>query len=100
MPKLLEMYKSFNAQSGLKEFKKVDVYGVTTNPDLNEWKKYIHDNKLPWYNVEDSKHESNFRRLYDVYSTPVIYLLDENKKIVAKRLDVEHMKDFIEKGIK
>jgi hypothetical protein len=37
--------------------------------------------------------------LYDINSTPVLYLLNREKKIVAKRLSVEQLKDFIEKGI-
>jgi hypothetical protein len=32
-----------------------------------------------------------------VYSTPVVYLLDEKKKIVAKRLGVEQLNEFIDK---
>jgi hypothetical protein len=49
--------------------------------------------------VHDPNHESNFRKLYDIYSTPVIYLLGEDKKIIAKRLSVDMIKDFIEKGL-
>jgi hypothetical protein len=29
----------------------------------------------------------NFRKTYDIFSTPQIYLLDENKKIIGKKLD-------------
>jgi hypothetical protein len=43
----------------------------------------------------DPNNETNFRKLYDIYSTPVIYLLDENKKILAKRLNIEQIKEFI-----
>jgi hypothetical protein len=46
--------------------------------------------------VYDPNNETNFRKLYDIYSTPVLYLLDENKKIIAKRLNVEQVKEFIQ----
>ena len=39
---------------------------------------------------------TNFRNYYDIYSTPVIYLLDEQKRIIAKRLDTDKVRDFIE----
>jgi thiol-disulfide isomerase/thioredoxin len=99
MPKLLELYNEQNAKEKLKTGKKVDVYAVGMTVDPNEWKKYIRDHKLPWFNVHDPNHESNFRKFYDVYSTPVIYLLGKDKKIIAKRLSVEQVKEFIEKGI-
>jgi peroxiredoxin len=99
MPKLLELYTEENAKVKMKTGKKVDVYAVGMTVDPNEWKKYIHDHKLPWTNVHDPNHESNFRKYYDVYSTPVIYLLGKDKKIIAKRLSVEQLKDFIERGI-
>jgi thiol-disulfide isomerase/thioredoxin len=100
IPKIMELYKAQNAKTNLNANKKVEVYGVGMTPDPKEWKKYIHENKLPWINVNDPNHESNFRKFYDVYSTPVIYLLDENKNIVAKRLSTEQLKEFIEKGVK
>lgn len=99
MPRLLELYNDQNSKYKLKTGKKMDVYAVGMTVDPNEWKKYIHDHKLPWFNVHDPNHESNFRKYYDVYSTPVIYLLGKEKKIIAKRLSVEQLKDFIEKGI-
>jgi peroxiredoxin len=40
---------------------------------------------------------TNFRNLYDIYSTPVPYVLDKNKKIIAKRIDPETIADFLEK---
>jgi hypothetical protein len=49
--------------------------------------------------VSDLYNNTKFRRLYDIYSTPVIYLLGADKKILAKRLSVEQVEDFINKGI-
>ncbi|OYU96403.1 MAG: hypothetical protein CFE21_08380 [Bacteroidetes bacterium B1(2017)] len=94
IPKLKTLYDELNAKPvvGQKFF---DVFAVSLTPDSKEWVKYLRDNKLKWLNVYDPNNETNFRRLYDIYSTPVIYLLDENKKIIAKRLNVEQLKDFI-----
>jgi len=32
---------------------------------------------------------------YDIYSTPVLYVLDQNKIIIAKRIGVENLDDFL-----
>jgi hypothetical protein len=38
---------------------------------------------------------NNIREKYDVYSTPVIYILDKNKVIKAKKIGSEQIKDII-----
>jgi hypothetical protein len=39
---------------------------------------------------------TDFKNTYDIYATPVIYILDENKKILAKRIGVEQLPDFFD----
>jgi thiol-disulfide isomerase/thioredoxin len=99
LPKLKTLYEEQNATINIKALKKVDVYAVSLTEDPLEWKKYLIENKFPWVNVYDPNHENNYRRYYDIYSTPVIYLLGEDKKIIAKRLNIDQVKEFIEKGI-
>ncbi|MDM8002883.1 MAG: hypothetical protein QUS66_08205 [Bacteroidota bacterium] len=43
---------------------------------------------------------SRFDFLYNVESTPLIYILDRNKKIIAKRLSVDDIPSFIETYLK
>src|SRR5213078_625616 len=74
----------------------LEVFAVGIESDMEEWKKFIRENKLKWINVSDLYNNTNFRAYYDIYSTPVVYLLDENKKIIAKRLDTEKLRDFID----
>ena len=38
---------------------------------------------------------TTIRQLYDVYKTPTFYLLDSNKKIIAKNLSLEQFNDFL-----
>jgi thiol-disulfide isomerase/thioredoxin len=104
LPKLQELYTKLNKDvkqsPKTKPVNKVDVFAVSMTTDPKLWREYIHEHKLPWTNVFDPNHESNFRREYDVYSTPVVYLLGKNKKIIAKRLTIEQVTEFIENGIK
>jgi thiol-disulfide isomerase/thioredoxin len=79
----------------LKE-KGIDIYAVCTQNKKEDWLKAIIEYKiLDWTNVWDPSVTSNFRTLYDVYSTPVIYILDSTKHIIAKRLDVESAVKFL-----
>ena len=58
--------------------------------------QYIAEHKLPFINVYDGAHYNNAIEKYDVYSTPVIYILDKNKAIKAKRIEAEQVKPIIE----
>lgn len=79
----------------------VKIFGVRTGGTKDEWLKFIKDHHLEdWINTWDPDEQSNYHRLYDVYSTPLIYVLDENKKILAKRLDPEQVNGFLERRIK
>lgn len=73
----------------------IKTFAVATEFDKKEWKKFINDQKTgDWINVADINHDkdgnpvasSDWRDKYDIYSTPVIYLLDREKKIIAKRI--------------
>lgn len=83
IPKLKKWYDSVKGQG-------YEVYGVeiSENLDITKWKDFIKTHKLNWINVADIFHTSNFRHDYDVISTPMIYVLDENKVIIAKKIDV------------
>lgn len=74
----------------------IQVYAVLTQNNKEKWMKAIQEYKIQeWTNVWDPMYTSDFRRLYDVTSTPIIYILDKNKKIIAKRLDVESSVKFL-----
>ena len=76
--------------------KGIDIFAVCTQNKKDDWVKAIVEYKLlDWTNVWDPSVSSNFRSLYDIYSTPVIYILDSTKHIMAKRLDVESSVKFL-----
>ncbi len=90
IPKLLKEYHDLK-----NEKYDVKVFSVYTQQDYEKWRKYIIENKLDWINVYDGVHINNIKEKYDIYSTPVIYMLDRNKKIKAKRIGTEQVKDII-----
>lgn len=87
-PKMKLLYDSVKVNS-------VEVFAVGIESDPELWKAYIRDNKLNWINATDLYNVSGFRNYYDIYSTPVIYLLDEKKNIIAKRISVETLRDLL-----
>jgi len=90
IPKLIEEYHALK-----KEKYDIKVFSVYTQQDYEKWRKYIIDNKLDWINVYDGVHINNIKEKYDIYSTPVIYVLDRNKRIKAKRIGTEQVKDIV-----
>lgn len=89
-PKVKEFYDKFKKELG------VEVFAVNTNAkERDEWIKYIKEHDLDWINVEDPEQKTAYKYLYDLYSTPVIYLLDKDKKLIAKRIGAEDLENFI-----
>ena len=93
----------------LNDFLKSKNAGVVASSivrDKQAWKKFISDFKIgSWVNGIDihinpqsgkEEYYTDFRNTFDVYSTPVVYVLDQQKKIVGKRIPVENLKDFIQ----
>ena len=48
-----------------------------------------------WINVYDGAYINNLVNKYDIYSTPVIYILDKNKTIKAKRIGIDQIENFL-----
>ena len=92
-PLLYDLYKT-----KLKS-KNVSVWGASIVTDIKKWKDYIKSNHLDWLNVADPYLHSNFRADYDIKTTPTIYILDSKKEIIAKRLGVDQIEDFLNRVI-
>jgi hypothetical protein len=69
---------------------------VCTTNEKDKWKKYIEDNNLTWINGWDPDRRTNYSYYYNVRATPLIYILDRNKNIIAKKLGVDDIGSFIE----
>ncbi|WP_170147997.1 TlpA family protein disulfide reductase [Marinoscillum furvescens] len=78
----------------------VEVVAVCTTTDVDKWKNFVSEHNPMWHHTIDPTGKSYFRVYYDVRSTPKIYLLDGQKKIIAKKLDVEQLLDFVKNAEK
>ncbi len=72
------------------------MYAIETNEnEVAKWKDYIKKNKLDWINVTDIFHTDNIHQRFDIIATPVIYVLDENKNIIAKKIEIGDLNKVI-----
>lgn len=77
-----------------------EVFAVYTQTDRKEWMEFVNKHKLnDWVNVWDPERESWFWDSYDTSATPSLYLLDKNRKIIAKKIDMETLDMILEEEL-
>jgi len=79
--------------------KGVKVYAVCTEVEMEKWRNYIKENNLDWINVADPKLQNNFRHDFDILTTPQIFILDKDKKILARKLDEDNMEKIVDREL-
>jgi thiol-disulfide isomerase/thioredoxin len=101
LPKLDSMYREKWKNYNLK------IYAMAKETDgkKEDWFSFIDKHKLQdWVNVYYSKEADNSRinsgipgysQLYDVKSFPTLYLLDKDKRIIAKKLSFEQIDEVL-----
>ncbi len=106
LPRIDSMYRA-NWQK-----KNVKIYAVLSESEKlkPEWLSYIREHRIgDWINVyqtkasldlETKEQRPSYRQLYDVVLTPTLYLLDKDKRIIAKKLTLEQINDLLEVKIK
>jgi thiol-disulfide isomerase/thioredoxin len=87
-PKLKKYYEKAKNEG-------VEVFAVCTSNERDVWSKYIEENGLTWINGWDPERKTFFDYYYNVQSTPMVYILDRNKKIIAKNISVEDIDSFL-----
>ena len=94
VPKLHnEIYKEYKGKG-------LEIFAIYSMDNKQEWTEFLIQHDLfDWLNVWDEHHASRFKILYDGRTTPGVYVLDENKKIIAKRLDIEQLKVLIQEKL-
>lgn len=99
IPHLDSLFQNKWKQQGVK------LYGVMSDGGKEAWMNYIREHGLKdWihvYQTEAQKEADNnagrpgYKQLYDVYQTPVLYLLDKDKRIIAKKLAWDQMNEVL-----
>jgi thiol-disulfide isomerase/thioredoxin len=102
LPKLDSFYVAKWKAAGLK------MYAIAKETDATkkEWLSFINEQRLQeWTNVYYSKADDKTRtgagipgysQLYDVQTFPTLYLLDGDKRIVAKKLNYQQIDEVLQ----
>lgn len=89
METLAELYERRKAS--------LSVFAVNTTNDFDGWKHYINEKQYPWLHVNGTRSMTeNYNNLYDIYSVPVIYVLDKSKKIIGKRIAAQQIEGLMD----
>ncbi len=92
-PKLVDFYNKNRTKFDF------EVYAVSSDTSLQKMKDFIKEMKTPWITVNGPRSyiPQHYSKLYHSDSTPAIYILDNKKKIIAKKLPVSQLEDFFTK---
>jgi peroxiredoxin len=89
LPEVVDFYNA-NRSMGL------EVVAITVETELNEWRKYLAEQKLLWVNGFDNDFsKQTFRHYYYIPTTPTTLLLDSEQRILAKNLKIADYQQFI-----
>ena len=90
-PKLVDFYNQNRNRFD------IEVYAVSADTSMQKMKTYIKEMKMPWITVNGPRSTvGSYHNLYDAFTTPTMYILDEKKKIIAKKPPIERLTDFFE----
>lgn len=88
MDELNQIYSTYKSQ-GLK------IFAIYTHADKKLWKEFLEQHSYPWIHTYDPLKKSHFEEKYKVKFTPKLVLLDKEKKIIAKDLSIEQLKNIL-----
>ena len=108
MPKLERIYKEWKPRG-------LEIFAIGNDFEPEPWQEYIREKEFTqWINVSDNPlinaqdsataliyggvtniESLNFRTTFDVYATPKMFLLDEEKKILAKQVGAVQLAEIL-----
>lgn len=80
------------------ELKQLDteVISLATNLDVSEVPSKVEEYAFKWKNTTDPFNRGGFREAFNIKSTPVLFLLDKENRIIGKYLTVEQILEFVQ----
>jgi alkyl hydroperoxide reductase subunit AhpC len=85
MPRVKEFYDK-------QKPRRVEVMAVSIDTSKTAWTQFLKEEKLNWINVSELKgFNSKSTDDYNIFATPTMFLLDKEKKIVAKPVSYKEL---------
>jgi peroxiredoxin len=93
MPKLKSWYDK-------QKPRRLEVMAVSVDTSRNEWSSFVKKEKLSWINVSELKgFGGKAEDEYNIYATPTMFLLDRNKKILAKPISWRELEQALNQNV-
>lgn len=90
-----ELYKIYQKSLQDMDVKILAVSTLFGEDGKVSWVDFVNDHTLyGWINAWNP-YSYDFKLRYDILTTPQIYILDENKKIIAKKISPEQVEDIL-----
>ncbi|MEO1516399.1 MAG: redoxin domain-containing protein [Bacteroidota bacterium] len=96
MPDMLKFHDKYKAKG-------VEVFAVCTKVGKDNgkcWETVEEKEMGRWINVTDQWLRSKYKTIYDIRTTPQIYILDESKTILSKRIAATQLEEVMDQLIK
>ena len=88
-PKLTEFYDKHHLKFD------VEVFAVSSDTSMSKMKNFTKEFKTKWVTVNGPRtYVGSYHEHYDAQLLPTIYILDDKKKIIAKKIPIEKMEEF------
>ncbi|MBL7873837.1 MAG: DUF5106 domain-containing protein [Cyclobacteriaceae bacterium] len=89
-PKLVEFYNKSHIKLDF------EVFAVASDTSMVKMKNFIKEFKTPWITVNGPRSylPQHYSQFYHADTTPALYILDNKRKIIAKKLPVKQLEDF------
>lgn len=93
VPEVKEVVNDFNSEHINKG--KLLTVAISLDTDKEQWQKFVNENNLfSFLNFSELKGwKSEVVKKYNVYATPTMFLLDKDKKIIAKPETIQQLKN-------
>lgn len=76
--------------------KGIRVFAVTTDGRFDYWKNYVATNTPQWTCVADENEPSTVEKMYATHNLPNLLILDNEKKILVRRLPLSDLPKILE----
>lgn len=87
-PKLVDFYNK-------KKFD-IEIFAVSADTSMVKMKNFIKEMNTKWITVNGPRtYVGPYQDHYDAMTTPSLYVLDEKKKIIGKKIPAEKLEDFL-----
>jgi peroxiredoxin len=97
----MEMMPRVKAIYEAQKPRRYEILAVSIDTSRTGWLQAIKDEKMTWINGSELKgFDSQSADVYNIYATPTMFLLDRNKKILAKPISYRELETVLrEQGL-